>query len=80
MKKLLVILLVAVMCLSCVACAGSKASANKAIIGQWKTLNGDITTFNEDGTGTAPYGGVFSWKYDSETEWYMMSLEGMIYS
>lgn len=81
MKKLIALLLAAVMCLSLVACGGgNNASAEKAIVGEWKTLDGGVTTFNEDGTGTAPYGGAFSWKYDTETEWYMMSLEGMTFS
>ena len=77
MKRLLAVLLAAMLCLSLVACGGD---AKKAIVGEWKTVDGDTTTFKEDGTGTAPYGGEFSWKYDAETEWYMLSLMGMTYS
>ena len=86
MKKLIALLLVLVMALSLAACGGGSAgedagaSVEKAIVGEWKTLDGAVTTFNEDGTGTAPYGGEFSWKYDSGTGWYMMSVEGMLYS
>ena len=80
MKKIFALALVVALCLSLVACGGEIKKAEKAIVGEWKTLNGDVTTFKDDGTGTAPYGGTFSWKYNKETEWYMMSLEGMTFS
>lgn len=102
MKKLIALLLAAVMCLSLVACGvgsgnetietkGSEENTSNttsevetsapedAIIGEWTTLSGSTLTFNEDGTGTAP-NGEFSWKYDTDTEWYLLSFMGITFS
>ena len=70
MKKLIALLLVAVMCLSFVACGGS-GSAKKEIVGEWKCPeSGYSITFNEDGTGIDPDDGDLTWKYDSELSCY----------
>lgn len=80
MKKLIAIILVAVMCLSLVACGGGSQDAEKAIVGEWKALSGFSMTFNEDGTGIAPFGGDFEWRYDAEKDWYDVSCMGMSFS
>ena len=88
MKKALSLILALVVCLSLCACGGGNDSTEttqaptpeKAIVGEWKSLDGAITTFCEDGTGKAPNGYDFSWKYDKDTGWYMMSLNGMTFS
>jgi len=76
MKKLIAILLVAVMCLSLVACGGNNASAGKAIVGEWKDANGNTLIFNNDGTGVDAGGDAFKWRYDSELECYDISTLG----
>ena len=71
MKKLIILLLVAVMCLSFVACGGGSGSAKKEIVGEWKCPDsGYSITFNEDGTGIDPDDGDLTWKYDSELSCY----------
>lgn len=75
MKKIISLLLVAVMCLSFVACSSGNnndnESAKKEIVGEWKNLHEDYSfTFNEDGTGTTPSNGSLTWKYDSELSCY----------
>ena len=68
MKKLIALLLVAVMCFAFVACGGSKE--NK-IVGEWKIDDGPWTMkFNEDGTGEDPDGENLTWKYNTETKKY----------
>ena len=68
MKKILVLLLVAVICLSFAACGGSKE--NK-IVGKWKIDDGPWTIkFNKDGTGEDPDGESLTWEYNSKTEKY----------
>ena len=71
MKKIFALLLVAVMCLSLVACGGGSGSAKKEIVGEWKIDDGPWTLiFNEDGTGEDPDGESLTWEYNSETEKY----------
>lgn len=68
MKKLIALLLVAVTCLSLVACGGK---IENKIVGEWKIDDGPWTmTFNEDGTGEDPDGESLTWEYNSETEKY----------
>lgn len=74
MKKLLALLLAAVMCLSLVACGGGdNAIAENAIVGEWKAADGDILEFNNDGTGTRS-GSEFQWTYNKEANLYTMHL------
>lgn len=88
MNKAISLILALVLCLSLCACGGNNDSTEttkaptpeKAIVGEWKSLDGAITAFHEDGTGTAPNGYDFSWKYDKDAGWYMMSLNGMTFS
>lgn len=69
MKKIIALLLVAVMCFAFVACGGE--SAKKEIVGKWKIDDGPWTmTFNEDGTGEDPDGENLTWKYNTETKKY----------
>lgn len=81
MKKLLSLLLIFVMLLSLCACAGTEVPAiveeeettqspdellQEALVGQWQNVcDGDIYTFNDDGTGTH---GEFSITYRVEDE------------
>ena len=80
MKKAISIFLALLLCLSLCACGGDDANAEKAIVGKWKSFEGRTATFNEDGTGEAPYGGDFTWKFDKETNWYMISSDGLTLS
>ena len=80
MKKLIALLLVAVMCFACVACSSGNnsdnESARKEITGTWETteMSGISFTFNEDGTGTYS-GKPMKWKYDSELSSYIICEE-----
>ena len=70
MKKIIALLLLAIMCLSFVAC-GNKTE--KEIVGKWESSNGNYSfTFNEDGTGTTESNGQIRWKYDSELASYIV--------
>ena len=78
MKKILALLLVAVMCLSFVACNSNSDSnsdvekAEKDIVGEWVCVTGSPTyIFNEDGTGSY-YDRPMRWKYDSELSMYII--------
>ena len=77
MRKLFAILLAVVFCFSIVACGGEtnpNAEKEEMVIGEWKTLDGHTVTFNEDGTGIAANGSEMSWKYDAETDCYLLSM------
>jgi len=57
MKKIIALLLVAVMCFSLTACGGDKEDKNEAnLVGKWTGTYRDGTAYtmilNEDGTGT----------------------------
>ena len=71
MKKIIALLLVAVMCFAIAACGGE--SAKKEIIGTWETteMGGISFTFNEDGTGTYS-DKPMKWKYDNELSSYII--------
>ena len=81
MKKIITLLLVAVMCLSFVACNsksndGDTESARKEILGTWTTSSdgtlADYTVvFKEDGTGTINKKEI-KWKYDNELSCYIV--------
>ncbi len=82
MKKIIALLLLAVICLSLVAC-GNKAE--KEIVGEWKCADfggsGErLFIFNKDGTGntTIFYGGTESglrWKYDEDLSVYTIAFD-----
>ena len=77
MKKAISLLLVLVMCLFLVACDGGNASAEKALIGQWQSLeDGDIIEFKEGGTGVW-YEQSFEWDYEKADQKYSMTVIGM---
>ena len=79
MKKAISLLLALVMCLSLCACGGGN-SAEKAIIGEWKILDGsDVLIFNEDGT-VDRNGEKLDWWYDSDGERYCISYFGMTFN
>ena len=93
MKKLIAMLLVAVMCLSFVACGNTEvndASTNDSnkekneIIGTWvaaedSMLAGYTFVFNEDCTGTIK-GVETKWKYDRELSAYIIAnASGEVY-
>ena len=66
MKKIIALLLLAVMCLSFVACGNE---AKKEIVGTWVTKDQDKSfTFNEDGSGIFDNRSSYEirWKYDEE--------------
>ncbi|MBR7150988.1 MAG: hypothetical protein IKD02_01400 [Clostridia bacterium] len=75
--------MVAIMCLSFVACSNCNNSDNerakKEIIGTWEAtesggmLSGISLTFNEDGTGTYDDHSI-TWKYDSEVSCYILCV------
>ena len=74
MKKIIALLLLAVMCFSLVAC-GNKAE--KEIVGTWKPSEESILAnytfvFNEDGTGTVN-DGEMTWKYDDSLSCYIIA-------
>ena len=71
MKKIIALLLVAVMSFAIAACGGE--SAKKEIIGTWETteMGGISFTFNEDGTGTYS-DKPMKWKYDNELSSYII--------
>lgn len=76
-KKIIAILLVAVMCLSLVACGGGSSDAEKALVGQWQSLgDGDIIEFKEGGTGVW-YEQSFEWDYEKADQKYSMTVIGM---
>lgn len=80
MKKLIAFLLVAVMCLSLVACDGGKSSAEKEILGAWKREgNYDVLVFSDDGKITRG-DEEMDWWYDKEAERYSLSYYGMTYT
>ncbi len=76
MKKWIAIFLIAIVCCSMVACGESDKAAEKAIVGKWEGTSMTFI-FNEDGTGVAPQGDSFAWKYDAETGWYNISYRGL---
>ena len=77
MKKALAIVLIAVVCLSFAACGGGSSAAEKALIGEWKSLEeGDVIEFKEDGEGEW-YGESFEWEYDKQEKEYSMKAIGM---
>lgn len=50
------------------------------LVGEWKNVGGGSITFNEDGTGIAPAGDSFDWRYDQESTWYYVSYQGVSFS
>ncbi len=86
MKKIIALLLVAVMCLSFVACGNNEDKDStenitkkpidkhiQAIVGTWKSTSIYPFTFNEDKTGTFYHGGEnkdFTWTYNEELKCY----------
>ena len=62
MKKIIALLLCAVMCLPLMSCGKSKAD----IVGKWVARDVWVLTFNEDGTGSDPDGGQITWEYDAK--------------
>ena len=70
MKKILALLLVAVMCFPLVACFGDDSTED--IVGKWQSLDGGILEFFEDGTVTRG-GEVLNWWYDKEFGKYFVS-------
>lgn len=77
MKKIIALLLVAVMCLSMVACGGGSSEAKKELVGQWKSIEeGDVIEFKEDGTGIW-YEQSFEWDYEKADQKYSMTVIGM---
>ena len=94
MKKLIAMLLVAVMCLSFVACGNTEvndASINdnneekSEIVGTWNPSNDSVLAgytivFSEDGTGTIKDTKT-RWKYDDELSCYIVAnASGEVYS
>lgn len=80
MKKILALLLAAVMCLSLAACGGNGASAEKAMIGAWNKEGGyDVCVFSDDGK-VARGSEQYEWWYDKEAERYSMSVYGLTYT
>ncbi|MBE6636859.1 MAG: hypothetical protein E7618_03530 [Ruminococcaceae bacterium] len=80
MKKLLALLLAAVMCFSLVACGGNGASAEKAVLGAWNKEGGyDICLFSDDGK-VARGNEQYEWWYDKGAERYCMSCYGLTYT
>ena len=77
MKKALSLILALVLCLSLVACGGSNASAEKAIVGEWVCTEEALKIqFNEDKTGILTddgYENEITWKYDAELECYVFT-------
>ncbi|MBE6654857.1 MAG: hypothetical protein E7608_05305 [Ruminococcaceae bacterium] len=74
MKKLIALLLVAIMCLSLVACGSvNETSGKKAIVGEWKATDGNILCFNNDGTGNLS-DSEFQWTYNKELNMYTIHL------
>lgn len=71
MKKLIALLLIAVICLSFVACGGG--SAKKEIVGEWKHSSW-LMSFNDDGTGSGPDGGKLTWIYDNKEDKYVVTF------
>ena len=82
MKKLIAIILVAVMCLSLVACGGGSKDAEKALVGEWRGFYDSeylcSMHFYEDGTCVE---GEYAceWEYDKNNERYKYTIhfEGM---
>ena len=75
MKKLIALLLVAVMCLSLVACGSENAPAKEKeelIIGKWLFDNGYTIIFNADHGGKmlAAEEYEIKWSYDEELDYY----------
>ena len=86
MKKIIALLLVAIMCFTFVACDNSKENKDteditrkrtdkttEAIIGTWKSTSIYPFTFNEDKTGTFFTGGKehdFTWAYNEDLKCY----------
>ena len=79
MKKLIALLLTAVMCMSLAACGGNGASAEKAMIGAWNMGEYDVFVFSEDGK-VARGDEEYDWWYDKETERYFLSIDGITLS
>ena len=74
MRRFIALLLLAVMCLSFVACGNE---AKKEIVGTWVTEDQDESfAFNEDGSGTYDDGRYHEdgirWKYDEELSRYIL--------
>lgn len=73
MKKLITIFLAVVICLSLVACGGNSTNGKNAVVGEWKSANGDTFFFNSDGTG-ARDDSDFQWTYNTESNLFTMHL------
>ena len=78
MKRIIAILLAAVMCFAIVGCNG--ASKQDEILGEWVYLGemGETTTILADGTGTIKSDGYvtsFTWEYDEKNDKYNVTYD-----
>lgn len=71
MKKIMALLLVAVMCLCLVACGSSKENA---IVGTWMREDGGTIVFDADGTAHMDEV-TCTWEYDEDLDSYTVFLE-----
>lgn len=74
MKRMIAMMLLAVIVLSLAACGGPKeVDMTTAIIGKWQNEAGKVMEFKEDGTGTCILSAgerPCTWEYDAENNWY----------
>ena len=84
MKKLIAILLVAVMCLSLAACGGGEKDTTAVFLGKWDGGNGEVQlVVNEDKTGELTYEGetvAFTWVYDENSSMMVVTPEDESYN
>ena len=77
MKKIIALLLVAIMFIFLISCnsdinSNKIETARKEIVGEWKDGDSEqLYTFNDDGTGTF-YGRPMRWKFDSDLSSYII--------
>ena len=78
MKKIIALLLLAVMCLSLVAC--KNVETHDKVVGTWvnldETFNGEsyTVTFNSDGSAKISiFSTDYTWRYDTDNNRYILS-------
>ena len=78
MKKLIAILMLAVMCMSLVACGGGNTKKEKSIVGKWECAEeNSVLEINEDKTGEIfVYGELLelTWLYDETSHLLVLTL------
>ncbi len=77
MKKIIALLLVAVMCFALSSCFGDEAAED--IAGKWQSLDGNIYEFFADGT-VKRGGETLNWWFDKSTKKYCISDGDMTHS